>query len=269
MQRLIRLFGTWLALAVTAVSVAAKIPVVIAFDADNNTAANAAAMGMDEAVKQAKFLGIEYGFDMDKPENAGKHAEARAVILAGTSEQALAVADKLAAARVPVISVLSTDDELRTKCRPNLFHMAPSRKMLADAAAQWKKANPEDSNVVARAWHADFVKFSARQLNNRWVQRFSNPMPDEGWAMWAGVRLITDAIANNPEATPAELTKYLREEMEFDSYKGVYSTFRETGQLGQTLLIVVDGKLAGEAPVRGVAATDELDSLGLQECEGE
>jgi len=252
-----------------ATPLAAKVPVIIAFDADNKSAANGAAMGKEEAIKQAKFLGIEYDFATEKPEDAGNHGKARAVILAGTGEQALAAADKLASAGIPVISVLSTDDALRTNCRPNLFHMAPSKKMLAAAVAQWKKANPEDKDVVARAWHEDFVKFSARQLNDRWVERFNNPMPDEGWAMWAGVRLITDAIANNPGASPAELTKYLREEMEFDSYKGVYSTFRRTGQLGQTLLVVVDGELAGEAPVRGVAATDALDSLGLQECRSE
>ena len=257
------------ALAIIAAPLAAKIPVIIAFDADNKSVANAASMGMEEALKQAKFLGIEYGFSMDKPGSKGKRGQARAVILAGTSQQALAAAEELAASGVPVISVLSSDDAARTKCRPNLFHIAPSQKMLADAVAQWKKANPEDGNVVARAWHEGFVKFSARQLNERWVERFKRPMPDQGWAMWAGIRLVADAIANNPDATPAELTKYLREEMEFDSYKGVYSTFRETGQLGQTLLIVVDGKLVGEAPVRGVAATDDLDSLGLQECSNE
>jgi hypothetical protein len=54
--------------------------------------------------------------------------------------------------------------------------------------------------------------------------------------------------------------------MEFDGQKGDYMTFRETGQLRQLLLVVVDGKLAGEAPVRGVAESDDLDSLDPLVC---
>jgi hypothetical protein len=43
-------------------------------------------------------------------------------------------------------------------------------------------------------------------------------------------------------------------------------TFRDTGQLRQLLLVVVNGELAGEAPVRGVAASDDLDSLDPLVC---
>ena len=245
---------------------AAKVPVVLAFDVDDKHLADGARMGIDEAMKQAKFLGLVYEFSYDKPQSKGKWGDARAVVVAGSSQQALAAAEELANSGVPVVSVLSTDDMSRTQCRSNLFHVAPTKKMLADAEAQWKKANPDDKDIKARAWHESFVKFSARQLNDRWKGKHGYPMSDKAWAMWAGVKIVTDSIANNPEASPSELTKYLREEMEFDSYKGVYSTFRSTGQLGQTLLVVVDGKLAGEAPVRGVAATDDHDSLGLQEC---
>jgi hypothetical protein len=46
---------------------------------------------------------------------------------------------------------------------------------------------------------------------------------------------------------------------------GTDMNFRPTGQLRQPLLLVEDGKIAGEAPVRGVA--DDLDSLGNVECE--
>ncbi|MEZ5363194.1 MAG: hypothetical protein R2748_12845, partial [Bryobacterales bacterium] len=182
-------------------------------------------------------------------------------------KEILAAADALADAHVPVFNVSSNDDKLRTQCRPNLFHVPPSAKMLADAEAQWRKAHPDAKSVEARAWHEGFVKFSARELNRRWEEATGRPMTDEDWAIWAAYKLVSDAIANNPEADAEELLAYFHDEMEFDAVKGVFATFRETGQLRQPLLIVADGKLAGEAPVRGVADSEDLDSLGGERCQ--
>ncbi|MDY6982158.1 MAG: hypothetical protein SV422_03630, partial [Pseudomonadota bacterium] len=53
----------------------------------------------------------------------------------------------------------------------------------------------------------------------------------------------------------------------FDGQKGLNQTFRNNGQLRQPLLLVdANGELLGEAPVRGVANVDDLDSLGLPGC---
>jgi hypothetical protein len=43
--------------------------------------------------------------------------------------------------------------------------------------------------------------------------------------------------------------------------------FRATGQLSQILLIIENGKLVGEAPVKGVVDPLDLDSLGAVECQ--
>jgi hypothetical protein len=80
------------------------------------------------------------------------------------------------------------------------------------------------------------------------------------------VRIIADAAANLPEGNVAERLSYIRTDLEFDGQKGAYMTFRKTGQLRQPLLVVENGELAGEAPVRGVAASDALDSLGPLVC---
>ena len=138
--------------------------------------------------------------------------------------------------------------------------------MLSAAEKQWKESEPDDHAIEAHAWHPRFVKFAGRELNNRWRNSVGREMTDQDWAVWAAYRLVADAVAQNAEAEPAELVTYFREEMEFDGQKGAYMTFRETGQLRQPLLITVAGKLSGEAPVRGVAASDDLDSLGAQEC---
>ncbi len=219
--------------------------------------------GVKEANQQGRFLGLEYEFSPAAVGDAAKHAGAAAAFVSGSPADILAVAAALP--NVPVFNIASRDDALRTKCRPNLFHTPPTEKMLSDAVAQWKTQS-KAQDVVARAWHEDFVKFAGRELNNRFQKAWGVPMDDEAWAAWVAVKLFADAVANNPEASGAELIKYLREDMEFDGQKGAFMTFRETGQLGQPLLIVEAGKLAGEAPVRGAAASDDLDSLGMQSC---
>jgi hypothetical protein len=110
------------------------------------------------------------------------------------------------------------------------------------------------------------VKFAARDLNKRYKAAWEVDMDDEAWAAWAAVRIFSDAVANMPEGTVAERLSYIRNDLEFDGQKGAYMTFRATGQLRQPLLIVENGELAGEAPVRGVAASDELDSLAPLAC---
>src|SRR5690606_5820048 len=144
-------------------------------------------------------------------------------------------------------------------------HTIPSDAMLAAAVAQWKKTSDKGS-VSAQAWHPDFVKFAARDLNKRYQESWGHDMDDLSWAAWAAVRIVADAAANLPDASTSERLEYMRSEMEFDGQKGDYMTFRETGQLRQLLLVVVDGELAGEAPVRGTAASDDLDSLDPLVC---
>ena len=264
-----RLLSSILLLAAMAAPFAAAQEKKIVFlgDPTHEETRSAIAAGVDEAERQAKFLDIEYQFVVARPAEAAEHDDAAAVIIAGSPDEILAAAEALAAAHVPVFNVSSRDDDLRTRCRPNLFHIAPSDKMLADAVAQWRKANPDAKDVVARAWHEDFVKFSARELNRRLSESLGRPVFDDDWAVWAAYKIVSDAIANNPEAGADELLAYFRQDMEFDAVKGVYATFRETGQLRQPLLVVVDGALEGEAPVRGVADSDDLDSLGAQQCQ--
>lgn len=217
---------------------------------------------MYEAEQQAKFLGIEYRWVfVDNAEEAADHTGADAVIAAVEAEEVAAELPGTA-----VFNVTDPDSKLRTRCRANFFHVAPSSAMLSAAEQQWKESEPDDHAIEAHAWHPRFVKFAGRELNNRWRNSVGREMTDQDWAVWAAYRLVADAVAQNAEAGPAELVTYFREEMEFDGQKGAYMTFRETGQLRQPLLITVAGKLSGEAPVRGVAASDDLDSLGAQEC---
>lgn len=229
---------------------------------------SAAAGGVTQAVAEArlqgKFLGIEYELETAEAFDAAAHGDVAAVFLAGSSAQARAAAEALP--DTPVFNLTDRDSAARSSCRSNLFHTAPTDSMIEAAEAQWKQAHADDEDVEAHAWHPGFFKFSARELNRRFQAEQGAPMTDDAWTAWAAVKLFSDAAANNPDADGAEMVRYLREDMEFDGVKGPFLTFHETGQLRQPLLVTVGGELEGEAPVRGVAAGDDLDSLIRETC---
>lgn len=91
-------------------------------------------------------------------------------------------------------------------------------------------------------------------------------MDSDAWAGWAALKMVSETVARTQSAEPKQILTYLREEMEFDGQKGIPHTFRDNGQLRQPLLIVEAGKLLGEAPIRGVVDTSNLDTLGLASC---
>jgi hypothetical protein len=91
-------------------------------------------------------------------------------------------------------------------------------------------------------------------------------MTDTAWAGWASVKLLSDTIARKQFTDTDNLLKFFKTELAFDGQKGISLNFRDTGQLRQPLLLIENGKIAGEAPVRGIANTTNLDSLGLTHC---
>ena len=165
-----------------------------------------------------------------------------------------------------VFNLSLEDDVLRTACLPNAFHTIPSNSMKADAVAQWHQKKP-DSNVTAQAWHGDFVKFAARDLNKRFKKKQGQTMDDYAWAGWAAVKMTSDSVARGNISNAKHMLIHLKTDLSFDGQKGSNMNFRETGQLRQLMILVEDGKIVAEAPVRGVAKPPTLDSLGLLNCE--
>jgi hypothetical protein len=78
--------------------------------------------------------------------------------------------------------------------------------------------------------------------------------------------MFADSVARIQNAEPAKLLDYLKTKLVFDGQKGVTMKFRATGQLSQ-ILIIENGKLVGEAPIKGVVDPLDLDSLGAVECQ--
>ncbi len=225
-------------------------------------------LGEHESNILGRFTGQTYTVEPMRPEAllSAKLTSLPAAVIAATDVDTLRqLSTKFAPLGVAVFNVASGDDALRQVCLPGVLHTPPSARMRADAVAQWQQKQPQ-ANVEAWAWHPDFKKFAARDLNNRFRKQHQHPMDSDAWAGWAALKMVSEAVARTQSAEPKQILTYLREEMEFDGQKGIPHTFRDNGQLRQPLLIVEAGKLVGEAPVRGVVDTSNLDTLGLKSC---
>lgn len=215
--------------------------------------------GLEEANLQGGFLGQRYVLDGERDARARP-----AAILAAIEEEAL-VALAGQHPDIPVFNLSSDSDALRDKCLTNLLHVIPSREMKRDALAQWSKLHP-GSKALAQAWHPEFKKYSAEQLSKRFFKARGQVMDDGAWAGWAAVKLLSDSVARLGAADPEKLLDYIRTRLAFDGQKGIDMSFRPNGQLRQPLFLVEGGKIAGEAPVKGVVDIEDLDSLGSSAC---
>jgi ABC-type branched-subunit amino acid transport system substrate-binding protein len=222
-----------------------------------------AAQGIKEANAQGKFLGLDYELVRSADADAALAAQASAVVADAGADALPALAT--AVRGLPVLNVHAEDDALRTQCIANLFHTIPSQAMRVDALAQWRKKQP-DNHAAARAWDAGAEMYAGSQLNKRYSDGAGRAMNDQAWAAWAAVKLLSDTVARLRSVEPTALLGALRKDLAFDGQKGVDMSFRDNGQLRQPLLLVEDGKIVGEAPVRGVAANGDLDSLGNTSC---
>ena len=126
------------------------------------------------------FTGHRYALEeaiLDEGRSAADAA--RALVAKGTdylvlnlpADEVLAVADALKTDPVMVFNAAATDDRLRgADCRANLFHVAPSRAMLADGLAQflafmrWRKLFLIVGPKPADRLYADAVKRAARKF---------------------------------------------------------------------------------------------------------
>ena len=221
--------------------------------------------GQHEANIQGRFLDQNYVVEAMTVEALSQSQAPIAAIIASGDASDL---QNLSAATndVAVFNVTAGDDALRQACTTNLLHVPPSDAMKADAVAQWREKNP-DSDVEAWTWHPKFVKYAARDLNKRFLRVQGVAMNDDAWAGWAAVRMVAEGVIRTQSTDPATLLEFMKSEIAFDGQKGMPLAFRDTGQLRHRLLIVEGGKLAGEAPVRGVVDTTNLDSLGVPSCQ--
>ncbi len=233
---------------------------------EDHTALLGVQQGLYEANLQGQFLGQNYKLDIISPANALNHDYSKYIAVLTAVD--IKTFNKMSG-HLPDIAVYNLkldDDSLRASCQANALHTIPSARMKSDAVAQWLQKKP-GSNVTAQAWHGDFVKFAARDLNKRFKKKQGQTMDDYAWAGWAAVKMTSDSVARENISDAKHMLTHLKTDLSFDGQKGSDMNFRETGQLRQLMILVEDGKIVAEAPVRGVAKPPTLDSLGLLNCE--
>jgi hypothetical protein len=93
-------------------------------------------------------------------------------------------------------------------------------------------------------WHPDLVRFGAEQLNQRYSERFGEPMTEAAWRAWMAVKIAAEAALRSPDGDLLAVLTTLR----FDGHKGAPLWFHpESHHLVQPVYLVDrKGKLAGE-----------------------
>ena len=123
------------------------------------------------------------------------------------------------------------------------------------------------TGLVASAWHRNWERHGAPQLNRRFLKSAGRTMSDEDWAAWAAVRAIVEARVRD-QATPLS-EALLNPGLTLELYKGFPGSFRPWDrQLRQSILLGTSDAVIALAPVEGALHQfNTLDTLGLDEPE--
>ncbi len=262
-NKLLKIFALILGLQMHSISWANEMNLLF-IGAVNTSSFLGAKQGLTEAELMGEFLGLHYNLDNVSINDLNNiDASKYTVALLAINDPITFTNVAKTLKQIIIFNTALTNDSLRENCINNVFHTIPSEKMLQDAEQQYRQKYPE-SIAIAQAWHHDFVKFAARDLNKRYKASTGKNMDDAAWAAWAAVKLVTDSTARLNSTDPKKLLDYLKTSLLFDGQKGSDMNFRETGQLRQPLLLIEDSKIVTEAPVRGVS--NSLDSMGILSC---
>ena len=123
-------------------------------------------------------------------------------------------------------------------------------------------------------WNRELERFSASELNNRFVRRFQKPLTETSWAGWAALKLAGESLVRASAATAADLRAHLESAPPFDGHKGAALTFRPWDrQLRQPVYAIGPrrrGDGAGE-PAGFTVLADlpgaNLDAIGITAAE--
>jgi branched-chain amino acid transport system substrate-binding protein len=146
-----------------------------------------------------------------------------------------------------------------------------------DMIAMWHADPAHLQGVWATSWYHGLERYSARELNRRFVRRFGKPAEAYAWANWAAVKLLVEGALRRASSDSLALINYLESSPPFDGHKGKALTFREWNhQLRQPLFIVKAREskpenawnlfeMIAEMPppaVRGKPVAELLDTFG-------
>lgn len=156
----------------------------------------------------------------------------RFFIVAGDEKDVLDAVNTVGANAI-VVNVSSSSDALRSGCRANLLHTAPSQEMEQRALAE---AGAAASAKVA-AWTNDADRFAAGQLRSRFERSAGRPMTEADWLAWIAADMILKAGVAARSYDADAVMKELKA-MRFHTYKGPPASLSDDGQLSQSLFVL-------------------------------
>ncbi|HKV12295.1 MAG TPA: ABC transporter substrate-binding protein [Thermoanaerobaculia bacterium] len=180
-----------------------------------SAAGRGAELAVDEARRAAELLGT--GFELVQP-----------------AEGALAIVGPRAGASDVPYLVAGTPYEAPAHRR--IFQVASSLKHRGEALIGKERLQVVD-------WHPDLVRFGAEQLNQRYSEKFGEPMKEAAWRSWMAVKIAAEAALRSPDGLLGALTT-----LRFDGHKGTPLWFHpEDHHLVQPMYLVDGkGKMVGE-----------------------
>ena len=119
------------------------------------------------------------------------------------------------------------------------------------------------------AWHPQWERHGAPQLNRRFFKYAGRTMTEEDWAAWIAVRSIVEATVRGGNADKPLTEQLLRPSLTLELYKGFPGSFRPWDrQLRQSILLGTTDAVIALAPVEGALHQfNNLDTLGRDEPE--
>ena len=142
-----------------------------------------------------------------------------------------------------------------------------TRKVLYD----WRKAWWAEGagGLSPFAWHPQWERNGAPQLNRRFFKPTGRTMTEEDWAAWTAVKAIVEAHVRAPDSTSPMAREFLNSELNLELYKGYPGSFRPWDrQLRQSILLGTTDAVITLAPVEGTLHQfNNLDTLGFEEPE--
>ena len=147
---------------------------------------------------------------------------------------------------VPIFNLAEENPLLRELCLPNVFHIVPSAALRAQALQVWKEKNPDNEAHEALAWHGNYDRGKAADLNALFLRKRKVEMVEQAWAGWIAARIFTAAKAKLTSAGRRNFVAFIQHEMEIDGYKRSLVAFHSSGELRQDLLIVSDEQVVSE-----------------------
>ena len=139
-----------------------------------------------------------------------------------------------------IFVILNSDDQinfLKQYKKRNLPIQVVSAYM--DIVQLWKNKTKNLTGVWPTIWYHELFRYSARELNNRFFNKYNKPMDSAAWANWAAVKFIGEVVIRSQSTEGKKIIEYLENEPPFDGHKGNALTFRNRDhQLKQPLHLV-------------------------------